>query len=281
MRFRKAFLSGAVLAAVGLVAATAVIADELPTFCYAGPWKITLTGAPSVGSCPAPALTSCPPPVSGSCVTATYKVEGPPGSKPDHVVGLMPLALDAVAPGNQVYCPGYGDPVLGLGLGDTSRKAFKVNPAADVSLYAVTLQGDTFSLGLVPVRVKKGNKGTAIEGACALAGPVVAEVSPNPYATLTPYVEEVLGGKCRVKVETDPQTGETTVSFLESMPGYNCRDFKRYEFGDVNISVTDQGGTPESLPLKFSEGLTFVAGTGTCAYKQYYPSTGPVYRICW
>ena len=133
----------------------------------------------------------------------------------------------------------------------------------------------------MPVKIKKGSKGSYVEGACALAGPAVAEAAPNPYATFTPYVEEVLGGKCKVKAVTDRQTGETTVTLLESMPGYHCQAPERIEFENVNIAVTDVSGTQQTVPLKFSEGFAFIAGTGTCAYKQYYPSTGPVYRICW
>jgi hypothetical protein len=255
MRFRKAFLSSAVLAAAGLLAAPAVMAADLPYSCTAGIWTVTLTAPPAVGA---------------SGVTATYKVEGPPGSKPDHVVGLMPLTLTEVYPANQVYDPGIGDPVLGLGLGDMSRKAFKVNPAADVSLYTVTVAGSSLDLGLVPVRIKKGSKGTAIEGACALAGPT--DTGANPYATFSETFEEVVGGHCTVRGHRDPVTHEWIV---ELTPGSPCTE-STINPGDVLISVN---GDP--APLLYSEGLSFVLGTGTCIYKQYYPNNGPIKQFCW
>lgn len=195
----------------------------------------------------------------------------------------MPLALldDGVTgdhlTGNQTFAAGVGDPVTLLGIGDMSREAFKINPNDTLFHYTVWLEGQSFALGLVPVKVKKGKT----EAACALAGPVEAEVGPHPLATFVEDVEEVLGGKCKVKAHTDKQTGDTTVELIESMPGYSCYGLQRIEFENVNIAVTDQTGQQQTVPLQFSEGLQFVAGNGTCAYKQYYPNTGPVYRVCW
>jgi hypothetical protein len=262
MRFRKAFLFCAVLAGVAFVAVPAVMAAGPPTSCTAAAWTVMLTSGPTQSSCAA-----------GSCVTYTYEVSG--SVAPDHVAGLMPLALLNVTgdnpSGNQTYDAGVGDPVTLLGIGDMSREAFKVNPNGTVFHYNVILQGQSFAKGLVPVKIKKGR----IEGGCALAGPVEAEVGPNPLATFVEDVEETLGGKCKVKAHTDKQTGETSVELIGSVGGANCT-LERIEFGDVMISVNGQED-----PLLFSEAFTFLVGSGTCAYKQYYPTTGPVFRVCW
>jgi hypothetical protein len=212
-------------------------------------------------------------------VTYTYEVSG--SVAPDHVAGLMPLALLNVTgdnpSGNQTYDAGVGDPVTLLGIGDMSREAFKVNPNGTVFHYTVILEGQSFAMGLVPVRVKKGKT----QAGCALAGPVEAEVGPNPLATFTPYVEEVLGGKCKVKAETDQQTGETTVSVIGPVNGPHTCTLTKLDFEDVNVEVTVNGSGEPAAQLLFSEAFTFIAGSGTCAYKQYYPNTGPVYRVCW
>jgi hypothetical protein len=265
--FRKAFLFSAVLAAVGLITVPAAMAADFPASCPAGPWTVSLVSGPTQTTC-----------FGQPCVTFTYQVSG--GSKPDHVAGLMPLALfdtnDAVTgsplSGNQVFNPGEGDVLTLLGIGDMSRQAFKLNPNGTVVEYTVKLEGLSFATGLVPVRVRKGKT----DGFCALAGPVEAEVGPHPLATFAEEVTETLGGKCKVVARTDKQTGVTTVTLTPgSDPDCTISDPIPIEQVSVKVGTDDMG------PVLFSEGFQFLVGTGTCAYKQYYPSTGPVYRVCW
>lgn len=268
MRKRMTVFAVALVAAAWLLAAPSAVAFEPPTSCTTsgGVWTVTLTSGPSVVSCGS---------ASGSCVKYSYTVQG----AADHVAGLMPLALFDVTgtnlTGNQTYATGEGDPVFALGYGDMSRKAFKVNPNATISYYTVWLDGTSFAVGLVPVKIKKGSKGNAVEGACALAGPAEAVIGVEPLATFTEDVEETLGGKCKVKAHTDRLTGLTTVTLLPSSDP--ACDLQKIEFGDVQISVDGQA----AAPLLFSEGFSFIVGTGTCVYKQYYPTRGPIYKVCW
>jgi hypothetical protein len=281
MRINNAFLSGAILAVGGLLVAPAVRAEQLPTSCTAGVWTVTLTAPPSVVS-----STNCP---SGSCVTATYQVMG--SVKPDHVAGLMPLGLSTVTgsplSGNQVYNPGVGDPVFNLGAGDKSREAFKVNPTGSVVNYTVWVDGNSFGLGMVPVKIKKGGSSSSsshiapanhssspVEGACALAGP--AQVGDDPLATTTPDLEEVLGGKCKVHVHKDPQ-GQPIVTLVTDDSDPNCVLSPPIPISSVTIQVGDDAAGQVEL----SEALTLLVGNGTCAYKQYYPTHGPLVKVCW
>ena len=267
MRIKKAFLSVAV-AAAGLLAAPAVMAAGLPTSCPAGPWTVTLISGPTVETCQ-----------SGPCVTFTYEVTG--STAPDHVAGLMPVELSNVTgpspTGNQVYGVGVGDPVFNLGISDVSRKAFKVNPNATVVDYKVWLNGTSFSLGLVPVKIKKGTKGSYVDGACALAGPAVAEVAPNPLATFTEDVVETLGGKCKVKAHTNKSTGVTTVTLVQLGSDPACVVYPPIPIQNVTVQV----GADQLGPVEFSERFSFLVGIGTCAYKQYYEPNGNVYKVCW
>ena len=280
MRNSKAFLSISILAAGGLLSATTAMAATLPNSCVAGPWTVTLTNGPTVTSC------------DGSpCVTASYEITG--SLTPDHVAGLMPLELFSVTgtnlTGNQIYAAGVGDPVFGLGASDKSREAFKVNPSAAVVDYTVFLNGASFDLGLVPVKIKKGSKTSShssfapanhgsgssyTEGACALAGPAVA--GTNPLATTTPDLEEILGGKCKVHVHTDPLTGPV-VTLVTDSSDPNCSLSPPIPIDNVTIQV----GTDTPGPVELSEALTVLVGNGTCAYKQYYPTKGPLVKVCW
>jgi hypothetical protein len=279
MRIRKAFLSSALVVAAGLLTAATLAAADLPRSCKTsdGHWVITLASGPAVVS------DGCPS--SSPCVTATYKVEGTLNA--NLVVGLMPTSLTAVtgpatSSGSQVYDVGQGDPVFCLGCADVSRKAFKANPDATTSTYSVWLDASSFDIGLGPVVVKQGSKGASVvQGACALAVPATAEVQPNPLATFTPDLEEVLGGKCKVHAHTDKQTGVTNVWVVESLDSnHPCTISDPIPIEDVKIQVGEDPNYPLAN-VELSEGLAFLLGQGTCAYKQYYPTAGPIYRVCW
>jgi hypothetical protein len=279
MRNRNAFLSITILAAGGLLSAPPVMAAPLPQSCTAGPWTVTLTAGPSVVSCD-----------GTPCVTATYEITG--SLTPDHVAGLMPLELFSVTgtnlTGNQIYAAGVGDPVFGLGASDKSREAFKVNPSAAVVDYTVWLNGASFDLGLVPVKIKKGTKSSHssfapanhggsgssyTDGACALAGPAVA--GTNPLATTTPDLEEVLGGQCKIHVHTE--NGQSVVTLVTDGSATTCSVSGPIPIGNVTLKV----GEDDPGPVELSEALTVLVGNGTCAYKQYYPTKGPLVKVCW
>jgi hypothetical protein len=279
MRIRKAVLSCAMVAVAALVTATSVAGSDVPTSCTTsdGHWQVALTSGPSV------VTAGCPS--ASPCVTATYTVSTLQGTTgPNIVVGLMPASLTTVTgenlSGNQTYTPGVGDPLFCLGCSDVSRAAFKVNPNATVSRYTVWLDASSFNIGLGPVVVKQGSKGaSAIQGTCALAVPAVGQAASNPLATFVSDTDEVLGGKCKVHAHTNKQTGVTTVTLTGPVdPGTTTCDITGpIPIGDVQIQVgSDMAGTVE-----LSEGFAFLVGNGTCAYKQYYPTTGPIYRICW
>jgi hypothetical protein len=174
------------------------------------------------------------------------------------VTGVSHLKSDLRANG--------GDPILRLGLGDASRKAFKVNPADDVVVYKVWLDGASLELGLVPVEVKKGNK----VGACALAGPI--DSAPNPLATVTQSQTQQFG-PCTFTIDTDPVTGDSTITFIPPSPGCNS---KKVKAADVQITVDGEGGQ-----LLFSEGVSFVVQGSTCKWEQYYATRGPWIRVCY
>jgi hypothetical protein len=208
----------------------------------------------------------------GPCVTFTYEVTG---IQPDHVAGLMPTALEKVTPvagiqpnGTQTYPVGDGDPIFELGKNDVSRAAFKVNPSDVVVSYKVHVAGTSYGAGLVPVKIKKGKKGSAIEGACALAGPAVAEAAVNPFERVT-TAESGTVGPCSYTLEKDESSGEITVNTQ------GC-SWDEFDISQVQVFVNNEGG-----PLQFSEGFSFVAGNGTCAFRQFYPPGGPVFRFCW
>jgi hypothetical protein len=162
-----------------------------------------------------------------------------------------------------------------MGKNALHEQAVKINPVDLVQKFKITLAG---ARGPSPTSVFT-KKGIKIAG-CRILG-IGLESGPNPYATTAETVDEVIGGKCKVRATKNPATGKTTVTFVESIPPYDCHDFEEIPFANVQIAVTGEGGTVQTEPLKFSEGFTFVAGNGTCGYKQYYPPAGPVYRVCW
>ncbi len=270
MRIKKAFLSAAVVTVVGLLAAPAM-AQAPETVCEKGFWTLRLTAGP--------VLTTCnhPNSISGQCTTWTYTVDSPPNKVPDHIAGAADTRLlgveSAQATGNLLFYGEEAESVFGLGGGDITTTAWRLNPFENQFSFTLVMDGTDTTTGLVPVDIKKG--GT--KAFCAIAGPAPVASAANPLATFVEEVEEVIGGRCRVKAKTDKTTGETTVTLIS---GNNCEIFDPIPIEDIKISISaGPGGTDE--PVLLSEALTLILGSGTCAYKQYYPTRGPVYRICW
>jgi hypothetical protein len=273
MRMKKAFLSTAVVTVVGLAAATAM-AQTPSTECIEGFWTLTLESGPVPGSCNLAASTS------GQCTRWNYKIVSSNRNKvPDHVAGAADdRLLDVETPqdsGNQLYFGTDAEPVFGLGSGDITTTAWKLNPYDNVFSFTLVMDGIDTTTGLIPVDIKKG--GT--KAYCAIAGPAPTASDANPLETFVEETEEVLGGKCKVRAKTDKLTGETVVELL---PGSDpdCEDPEKIPIDQVKVLVDDgTGGRAE--PVLLSEGFSIILGTGTCIYKQYYPTRGPVYRICW
>jgi hypothetical protein len=270
MRIRKAFFSIAIVAAAGLLLAPVAMAQSaLPTSCNADYWTITMEDAPHLVD------------VSGKYMAvATYRVSGP--NPLDHIEGAWAPGLVSVTGPNLTANKVISDPSSGVSYtgdfaGDVTRWAWVVNPQANDVTLTFTTNTNDLTMGLVPFNVTWGKR----KSYCAIAG-LAGSATTNGLATSREDVTEVLGGKCKVLAHTDPHTGDTTVTLIG--PVHNdtqCSPPERIEFGDVQIAITDQSGQQETAPLLFSEGLTFLLGEGTCAYKQYYAPTGPVYRICW
>lgn len=282
MRTRdKAFLSCAAVAVAASLVATIAMATGYsnntptpaptlpPTSCFTGGtynFKIEVSNGPTAVSCDAP---------GDQCTEIEYTVSHSTYT-PDHVGALAGRGVwNVEGPGVQWYAPGEGDPVFGMGRNALHEQAVKINPVAKVQKFTITLAG---ARGPSPTSVFT-KKGTKVAG-CRILG-IGLESGPNPFATTVDDVDEVLGGKCKVRASTNRQTGETTLTLLESLPGYTCTTPEKIPFSNVHIAVTDESGQPQTEPLKFSEGFAFVAGNGTCGYKQYYPPSGPVYRVCW
>lgn len=274
-------------AMVALLAAPVAVAQTLPTSCSTASYGASLVVAPTVENCYwNPSL---------SCTTAIYQVTG----TPPNIAGLMPGILlpptsappyplqavtscaandtvcNSITTGNQVFLPGQGDPNTGLGTGDASRQAFSVNPRNGYR-YKVWLLGKSYGLDVVPVTVKGG--GNKLES-CGLAGPAQASAAAaNPLATQRQSLTEVVGGRCVVTVGPPLNaSGDPTVT----VTGAGCTA-KKIPANQVKVSITGGEVTdPTPADLLFSEGISIVVKGSTCTWKQYYPSTGPWWYICY
>lgn len=274
MRIRKAFLSSAVVAAAVLLAAPSVMATgsssgtNIPTPAPSPPppsCSVPVTAGGYTIQSSGPSVVSCDA-AGGQCTEIGYTVSG---GTPDHVAVLEGVGVwSAEGNGIQWYKPGVGDPVTDLGELSYHEQAVKFNPTGSSLQFKIRLAGIRLP-SPTTVATKKGYK----IGACRILG-IGLESGTNPLATATPDVDEVLAGKCKVRAHTE--NGVTTVTLVDNISG-TCADPVAIPFGNVTISVGPEG----SAPLKFSEGLSFILGTNSCTYKQYYPPTGAVYKICY
>jgi hypothetical protein len=278
MRIRKAFLSATLVMALVMLAGTVVMAanpvtDPLP------PPPISCTTSDGLYQITAstPAFVAGGGPncwYSGGCTEIQYTVTG--GGVPDHVAALAGVGIQYVlGPGGvQWYDRGVGDPVTGLGDLSFHEQAAKFNPTGSSLTMTIGLAG-TRQPSPTSVATKKGKS----IGACRILG-IGLDNADNPLATVTPETHETLGGKCKVKVTK--VNGVISVTFDgNSLSEAGCTDIKGpFSPGDVDLQVTTSDGT-ETGPVEFSEGFNFIVGSGSCTYKQYYPPTGAIYKICY
>jgi hypothetical protein len=276
MRISKTFLSVAVMAAGGLLVATVAMAQvapptPAPTSCETPNFSAVVTAGPTV--------VPCVESTTGQCTEISYAVSGSGFKSTDHVFAFEGLGTAYVKDesGNvcspspcNIFPECVGDNLDDVGAYACHEQVSRVNANATKSTsFTVGLAGQR-NASATSVVIKKGK----ITDACRILG-IGGGTVANPLATTTPDLEEVLGGKCKVHVQTDPQTGVVTVKAVTG-----CTSVEGpFPIGSIKIQVgTDQS---EPVPVELSEGFNFILGTGSCTYKQYYPTTGPVYKICY
>jgi hypothetical protein len=285
MRIRKAFLSTAVLATVGLLGATGAMAQAPPpppSSCSAGAYTVTVTSGPTVVPC-GESFSS-----DKQCTEIEYTVSGTytDFTSTDHVGALEGLGVAYVRTDAgvcsmspcKIFPAGQGDNLTGLGIFAPHEQAVRVDPN--------DIKSSSFTIGLSGVRAASPTsvlvkKGKAINS-CRILG-IGLEAVDNPLATVTAETHEVLGGKCHVKVTKD-QSGIHVVADPDVLSnGCSSLDVKGpFPPGSVNFTINAANGTAtDAGPLEFSEGLNFIVGSGSCTWKQYYPPTGGIYQICY
>jgi hypothetical protein len=273
MRMRKAFLSMAVLAAGGLLAATGAMAQD-----PAPPLTCTTTNGWAIQT-PGPIVGPCSTDSTKTCTQVLYDITAAPGSTPDHVATFVrgEVSITSILPVSTISSPCDGDSVIGMPSNvDCHETLIRWNNQATKAFqFGVEGLGARNPIA-TSVVVKKGNS----VGSCPIAG--LGLEGTSPLATVTPLAHEVLGGKCKVVVKRNPHTGQFEVSPDGSLgPESGCTHVDGpYPVGSVDVQVHTDAGT-DTGSVEFSEGFNFIVGNGSCTYKQYYPTTGPVYRICY
>jgi hypothetical protein len=277
MRMRKAFLSMAVLAAGGLLAATAVMAADPPgppqPECFANTFSAKAYGPFSV---------SCNESSTGQCTEIKYEISGSGFKSTDHAFAFEGIGVAYVKDENGNVCSDSpcnistactGGNLEDLGDYACHEQVVRVNANSSKStVFTVGLVGQR-SPGRTTLVVKKGKTTEA----CPILG-IGFESAANPLATTTPELYEVLGGKCLVHVKT--VAGKTTIvsaTKVDPNGDYECTFSEPIPVGSVQVDVNDSG----PRPVEFSEGFNFILGPGSCTYKQYYPPTGAIYKICY
>jgi hypothetical protein len=269
MRIRKAFLSAVVAASVGLMlAGTAAMAqdpDPSPDCTTTNGWALHADG-PTVGPCLGDDTKTC--------TLVTYTVQSGPSSTPDHVATFVrgEVSIASTNPVTAISNPCDGDSAIGMPSNvDCHETLVRWNNQQSKSqMFQVEGEGARAPIA-TSVVVKKGNS----VGSCAIAG--LGLEATSPLATATPSLDEVLGGRCKVRVESDRPGHVTHVTALSS----DCTVEGPFPIGSIEIQVNGDPNTPFPVPVEFAEGFNFILGNGSCTYKQYYPTTGPVYRICY
>jgi hypothetical protein len=219
MRTSKAFLSAALVASVGLFAATGVMATgsggstptptptppPLPTWCSTGWFQVSVSNGPSFVGCTANASNP-----SGVCTEIEYTVSSNSSYPiPDHVAALEGYGIQYVTgPGNQWYPPCAGDPVTDLGERSCHEQAAKFNPSNDVKTFKIGLAGQR-KPSPTTVATKKGTK----IGACRIEGIGLENVAGVFQST--PKVECNNFKGCVVCFTRDPATGDVLNAELE------------------------------------------------------------------
>lgn len=253
MRVRtKAFLSCAVVAIIGLLASTGVIASggggnvptgapsPPPTWCSTGLYKIEVASGPTFVSCSA---------TGGQCTEIEYAVTA--GGVPDHVAVVQGIGIwSMVGPGSQWYLPGVGDPVTGLGKFSSHEQAAKINPSSSVLNFKIRLAGRR-NPSPTAVATKKGSK----FGSCRILG-IGLEAGPNPFQQVQ-RTETVNFKGCSVNFHYDATSG----AFLgaeRADDSLGC-DFYENNIDDLTINLPGLTLTDG----KFGEGY-ISSGTNSC-----------------
>jgi hypothetical protein len=207
MRMKRAFLSCAVVAALGLLATGTTMAGGShhghtggggsgtptsappppPTSCTVGQYTIAVTSGPS--------FVSCQSDQSRQCTEIEYAVTD--GGIPDHVAALEGVGVQyVVGPGTQWYPPCVGDPVTDIGEHSCHEQAAKFNPTGSSQAFTIGLDGQRSS-GPTTVAVKKGS----FVGSCRIVGVGLDRV-PGQFESVQAVDTKTFEG-CAVKFTYD------------------------------------------------------------------------------
>jgi hypothetical protein len=268
MRIRKAFLSGAVVAVAGLLAATAVMASDVPTSCVQDGVTITMTSGPVSVSDP-----SC---TSGSCVTYSWEADAP--NQIDKLFMTVPptitkVGIESGAQGSDIIPAGTGDSKFSeMGQNEWHEAVVRLNGNSTKMRFTAFLEGTSeYALGQQSFWVRRGSNSVS-NFACA--GPVVIGKAQLATTTLTrteqwnncQYTATNLGGH-RWHVELDPSSIYCT---LEG------------PFDSITMNINGS----EEAPVVFTAGgdeegsIISIVQVGSCyKWMQITASSGPWYKL--
>jgi hypothetical protein len=264
MRYQKAFLSCAAVAAAGLLAGPVAHAagpsgtnvqtpapDPPPLSCSTGLFTLRVSSGPSSVGCSA----------VGGCTQIEYEVVS--GGTPDHVAVLEGIGVWFVdGPGNQWYPPCAGDPVTDLGERSCHEQAAKVNPTDAVKKFKVGLAGQR-KPSPTSIATKKGNK----VGSCRILG-IGLESGPNPSEP-QPMTETIESGDGCSVVFTFSGGGDllsarlTQASIDAGCESPNLGEDGSIELQDVNDVEVSLNGQALGAGKFLSNGY-IVSGTNSC-----------------
>lgn len=276
MQNKKILLSVTIVAA--LLVAPAVMAQVASCTTSDQNWTVTLESINVVSDGIFP---------SGAGLKADYTVEG--ALEPNLVVQLhsnsLVLVTSAQANGAQLYFGTEGDPQFGLGGSDQTTNTLRVDDNDAVRSFSAWFDMTEFILRTRPTIIKHGSKGrSVVEGQCALAAPEAGSAD-DPLATVELDETEVIGGKCIIQAKSLPN-GKAEVKLLGGSDPH-CDIDQDPLFPDgipPELMTITFPGDPSPQPVMFNGGgrnNVIISGTGTCAWKQYWPNRGNWWRICW
>jgi hypothetical protein len=199
MRNQKtAFLSCALVAVVGLLAAPAVMASGYNSCSGFNPTVTVLAGP-----CPVTSANPTACAASGPYTGIKYKIT----DCPDHVATVVTANNEVLSvPGNQFYAACVGDSVTGLGKRSCHERALKVNPNPYTGEFWLVVDKSKSST-LQSLAAKKGScvKSFAVTG-------LGFDVNPFVQAQKT---ETVNFKGCAVTFQYSTTTGEVTSAALD------------------------------------------------------------------
>jgi hypothetical protein len=187
---KQAFVSCAIVAAVGLLASPAAMATGGSNSCSAfAPNVVVVEGPCPVDNPSSPVCTG-----QGAYTGIKYQNTG---SYADHLATLVTRNNTvSLATGNQVYSACAGDPITGLGKLSCHEKAIKVNPADQTTAFWVVVQGtkDAIETSIV-----------AKKGSCVQSKAITGLGQDAPAA---PVTETLQHGLCAVEFTLNALTGK-------------------------------------------------------------------------